>query len=200
MRTLTGLLLLSVLLLAAVPATAQSGGSGDLPDLSDAPFGASGDVPYVPTPPEVVEAMLKLANVTSNDVVYDLGCGDGRIVITAASEYGASGVGFDINPERISEARENAKAAGVEGRVHFTEQNLFDADISNASVVTLYLLSSVNLKLRPKLWRELKPGTRVVSHLFSMGDWKPDQEINVDGRRVFLWTIREGQAAAAAGE
>jgi SAM-dependent methyltransferase len=197
MRILTGLLTCCVLLLAASPAAAQLGASNDTPDR---PFGASGDVPYVPTPPEVVDAMLKLAKVTGNDVVYDLGCGDGRIVITAASRLGARGVGFDINPERISEARENAKLAGVEDRVHFTEQNLFDADISEASVVTLYLLSSVNLRLRPKLWQELKPGTRVVSHMFDMGDWEPDEEINVNGRRIYLWTIKEGQAAAAASE
>jgi len=185
MRSLIGLVSCCVLFLAASPAFAQP------------PFGASGDVPYVPTPQEVVDAMLQLADVTSDDIVYDLGCGDGRIVITAASKRGARGVGFDINPERIAEANENAKTAGVTDRVRFTEENLFDADISDATVVTLYLLSSVNLKLRPKLWRELKPGTRVVSHMFDMGDWEPEKQITVDGRRVYLWTIQENRAAAA---
>lgn len=161
----------------AIPAAAQ--------------YEESGDVPYVPTPPEVVEGMLKLAGVKSTDVVYDLGCGDGRIVVMAAEKFGARGVGIDINPERIREAEENAKRAGVTGKVRFIQGNLFDADIHEATVVTLYLLSSVNLKLRPKLIRELRPGARVVSNTFDMGDWKPDKEIEVNGRRVYLWTITE---------
>src|SRR5262249_51981259 len=140
------------------------------------------DVPYVPTPNEVVEAMLKLAGVHSGDVVYDLGCGDGRIVITAAKQYGVHAVGVDINPERIRDANANAKQAGVENLVKFVEADLFDADIKDATVVTLYLLPSINLKLRPKLMADLKPGTRVVSHAFDMGDWKPEKQDQVDGR------------------
>ena len=155
------------------------------------------DVPFVPTTERAVEAMLELAKITKNDVVYDLGCGDGRIVITAAKKYGARGVGIDINPERISEARANAKREGVEHLVKFIEQDLFEADIRDASVVTLFLLSSVNLKLRPKLLAELKPGTRVVSNTFDMGDWKPDKEFSLDdngedsylSHKFFLWII-----------
>jgi SAM-dependent methyltransferase len=147
------------------------------------------DVPYVPTSNAVVEAMLKLAGVKKTDIVYDLGCGDGRIVITAAKLYGAHGVGIDINPERIQEARANAKQAGVEALVKFEENDLFAADIHNATVVTLYLLPSVNLKLRPKLLSDLKEGTRVVSHSFDMGDWKPEKEEEVEGANVYLWTI-----------
>jgi SAM-dependent methyltransferase len=134
------------------------------------------EVPYVPTTDEAVEAMLKLADVKSTDVVYDLGCGDGRIVITAAKQYGAHGVGIDINPQRIHEAKENAKKAGVEDLVRFEVNDLFKANIRDATVVTLFLLQKVNLRLRPKLLRELKPGTRIVSNTFDMGDWKPDQE------------------------
>ena len=155
------------------------------------------DVPYVPTTEEAVKAMLKLADVKSSDIVYDLGCGDGRIVIAAAKEYGAHGVGIDINPERIAEAKENARTAGVENLVRFEENDLFDADIHQATVVTLFLLNSVNEKLRPKLLKDLKPGTRVVSNTFGMGDWKPDKEMNVGdpvegfslSRKLFLWTI-----------
>lgn len=147
------------------------------------------DVIFVPTPTEVVEAMLKAAKVTKNDVVYDLGCGDGRIVITAAKEYGARGIGIDIDPQRIAEARANAEKAGITDRVKFLEQDLFETDFHEATVVTLYLLPSLNLKLRPKLLKELKPGTRIVSHAFDMGDWKPEQEIDVDGRTVYMWTV-----------
>src|SRR5262252_4593881 len=154
------------------------------------------DVPYVPSPNQVVDSMLKLADVKKTDVVYDLGCGDGRIVISAAKNFGARGVGIDINPVRISEAKENARKAGVENLVRFEENDLFQADIGEASVVTLFLLSSINLKLRPKLLQDLKPGTRVVSNTFDMGDWKPDKEANVDGadnyylsRKLYLWTV-----------
>jgi len=150
------------------------------------------DVPYVPTPNEVVESMLKLAGVTKSDVVYDLGCGDGRIVITAAKQYGAHGVGVDINPERIQEARANAKQAGVEDMVKFVEGDLFKADIHDATVVTLYLLPRINLQLRPKLMSDLKPGTRVVSHAFDMGDWRPEKTDTVGGRNVYFWTIGTG--------
>ena len=147
------------------------------------------DVPYVPTSEAVVDAMLKLAQVKNGDLVYDLGCGDGRIVIAAAKNYGARGVGIDINPDRIRDANENAVTAGVQNRVRFLEHDLFAADIHDADVVTLYLLTSVNLKLRAKLLQELRPGARVVSNTFDMGDWKPDKEVMVDGRRVMLWTV-----------
>jgi precorrin-6B methylase 2 len=147
------------------------------------------DVIYVPTPQEVVEAMLKVAKVTKDDTVYDLGCGDGRIVVTAAKEYGAHGVGVDIDPQRIQEANANVQAAGVADKVKIIEGDLFEVDLRPATVVTLYLLPSLNLKLQPKLFKELKPGTRIVSHAFDMGDWKPEQELDVDGRRVYFWTI-----------
>jgi len=149
----------------------------------------SPDVVFVPTPPEVVDAMLKLANVTKNDVVYDLGCGDGRIVVAAARDFGARGVGIDIDPQRVSEAKENVAKAGLGNRVTIRNEDLFEADIHEATVITLYLLTSLNEKLKPKLWRDLKPGTRVVSQTFDMGDWKPEKEIEVDGRSVYLWHI-----------
>jgi SAM-dependent methyltransferase len=156
------------------------------------------DVPYIPTTEEAVQAMLKLAGVTKADIVYDLGCGDGRIVIAAAKAYGARGVGIDINPARIAEARENAKKAGVENLVRFEENDLFQADIHEASVVTLFLLPEINLKLRPKLLHDLKPGTRIVSNTFDMDDWKPDKEFTVDGaedsylsRKLYLWKVPE---------
>jgi len=147
------------------------------------------NTPYVASQPRIVDAMLELANVTGSDTVYDLGCGDGRIVIAAAQEYGARGVGIDINPARIEEARANARDAGVDDRISFETNDLFDADIHSATVVALYLLPDVNLRLRPRLLRELKPGTRVVSHGFDMGDWKPDKELVVEGEHVYLWTI-----------
>src|SRR5690349_12064246 len=149
------------------------------------------DVPFVPTTEEAVKAMLKLAGVKKSDIVYDLGCGDGRIVITAAKTYGAHGVGVDINPERIAEARANAKKAEVENLVKFEENDLFDADIHDATVVTLYLLPDVNLRLRPKLLKDLRPGTRIVSHSFDMGDWKPEREEQADGRHIYLWIVPE---------
>ncbi|PSB57028.1 SAM-dependent methyltransferase [Chamaesiphon polymorphus] len=153
------------------------------------------DVVYVPTPVPVVNEMLRLANVKSNDVVYDLGSGDGRIVIAAAQERGASGIGIDINPERIREANRNAQKAGVTDRVQFRQQDLFQTDFSKATVVTLYLLPELNVKLRPKLLRELKPGTRIVSHAFDMGDWKPQQVVEVDGRTVYYWVVPENPPA-----
>jgi len=133
------------------------------------------EVPYVPTPQEVVVEMLKMAAVTPNDVVYDLGCGDGRIVITAAKVFGARGVGVDNDPNLIQQSNENARKAGVTDRVKFIEQDLFETDIREASVVTLYLLPELNLQLRPKLLRDLRPGSRIVAHEFDMGDWKPDR-------------------------
>lgn len=161
------------------------------------------DVPYVPTPQNVVDEMLTLANVTKDDVVYDLGCGDGRLVITAVKKFGANrGFGVDIDPKRIEESNANAKAAGVTDRVTFAVQDLFQTDFSPATVVTLYLLPEVNLRLRPKLLSDLKPGTRVVSHSFDMGDWKPDKAITVQpgGQRLYLWTIpaKTSQSTPAA--
>ncbi|MBN3883733.1 MAG: class I SAM-dependent methyltransferase [Nostoc sp.] len=150
-----------------------------------------GDVPYVPTPQPVVDAMLQVAKVGKNDVLYDLGSGDGRIVNTAAQKYGTRGIGIDINPERIKEANENAKKAGVTERVKFVQQDLFTTDFSEATVVTLYLLPEVNAKLRPKLLKELKPGTRIVSHAFDMGNWKPQQTLNVQGKTIYYWVVPE---------
>ena len=156
------------------------------------------DVPYVPTTDEAVDAMLKLAEVKKTDVVYDLGCGDGRIVIAAAKNFGARGVGIDINPVRIAEARENAKKPGVENFVTFIEKHLFEAYVHEATVVSLLLLSSVDLKLRPKLVKELNPGTRIVSNTFDMGDWKPDKEAIVGSpdeddsylsKKLFFWLV-----------
>ena len=147
------------------------------------------DVPFDPSPHHVVEQMLKLADVRKGDVVYDLGCGDGRIVIAAAQQFGARGVGIDIDPQRIRESLENAREAGVTGRVRFRNEDLFEADISEATVVTLFLWPEVNLKLRQKLWRDLKPGTRVVSYYWDMGDWEPERRIPADGHEIYLWTI-----------
>ena len=157
------------------------------------------DVIFVPTPDEVVDAMLKVAGVQSGDVVYDLGCGDGRLVV-AAAKLGARGVGIDIDPQRVKEANENVQKNGVGDRVGILNQDLFTTDISEATVVTLYLLPSLNLKLRPKLWRELRPGSRVVSHAFDMGDWKPEQTLDVDGRTVYFWVIPSDAAERAAAE
>jgi precorrin-6B methylase 2 len=150
----------------------------------------SPDVIYVPTPQEVVDAMLVLAGVTGKDVVYDLGCGDGRIPVTAAKTYGARAVGIDIDPQRIQEANANVKSSGVQSKVKILNADLFETDISEATVVTLYLLPSLNQKLIPKL-KQLKPGTRIVSHAFDMGDeWPPEKTQEVNGRRIFLWTIK----------
>ena len=151
------------------------------------------DVQYVPTPNNVVAEMLQLTDVTKKDVVYDLGCGDGRLVITAAKRFGARGVGIDIDPQRISESRANARKAGVTDRVQFLQQDLFEADIREATVVTLYLLPKLNIQLRPKLLRDLRPGTRVVSHDFDMAEWQPDQTVQVKGpsrqHSVYYWVI-----------
>jgi SAM-dependent methyltransferase len=178
---------LSVMLSAAVLA-AQSAKPARTPD-----------VPYVPTTEKAVEEMLKLAGVKKNDIVYDLGCGDGRIVVAAAKTFGARGVGIDINPERIKEAKENARKAGVEHLVRFEENDLFEADIKEATVVTLFLLPQINLKLKPKLMSDLRPGTRVVSNTFDMGDWKPEKEAALGededaeysglSKKFFLWRI-----------
>jgi len=150
--------------------------------------------PYVPTPQIVVDRMLQLAEVTKTDVVYDLGCGDGRIPITAAKNFGARGVGVDIDPQRIAEANANAKQAGVAHLLTFKLQDAMTTDLSDATVVTLYLLSSSNLRLRPILTKQLKPGARIVSHAFSMGDWQPDKvdtftDTTSNSRTLYLWKI-----------
>lgn len=181
-RKLLGIACCAVLTVACVPTASAAPAAQE----SRAP-----DVPYVPTPQAVVDEMLKLAQVKKGEVLYDLGSGDGRIVVTAAKKYGAKGTGIDINPERIREAQENARKAGVTDQVRFIEQDLFQTDLRDADVVTLYLLPSVNLKLRPKLQSDLKPGARVVSHSFDMGDWKPDKTVEVDGRKIYLWVIRK---------
>lgn len=139
--------------------------------------------------------MLRLVDVKSNDIVYDLGSGDGRIVIAAARNRGAHGIGIDINPERIREANENAQKAGVSDRVQFRQQDLFQTNFSDATVVTLYLLPELNVKLRPKLLSELKPGTRIVSHAFDMGEWKPEQVVEVDSRTIYYWVVPENPPA-----
>jgi SAM-dependent methyltransferase len=175
-----------VAVLSVVVVAAQNGGPRREPD-----------VPYVPTTEAAVQAMLKLAEVKKTDLVYDLGCGDGRIVISAAKDLGARGVGIDINPVRIGEAKENARKAGVEKLVRFEENDLFEADIHEATVVTLFLLPHINLKLRPKLLHDLKPGTRIVSNTFDMGDWKPEKEAIVPdtdeqsylSHKLYFWIV-----------
>ena len=155
----------------------------------DKPAERHPDVIFVPTPQEVVEDMLRLANVKAGDVLYDLGSGDGRIAITAAKMYGVRAVGIDIDPARIREANENAKKAGVEKLVQFRQADLFQSDFRDATIVTLYLLPDLNVKLRPKLWAELKPGSRVVSHQFDMGDWKPEKRLESGTRTIYFWTV-----------
>jgi SAM-dependent methyltransferase len=161
-----------------------------IPATAQAPPRLKLDVVYVPTPQPVVDAMLELAQVKRSDVVYDLGSGDGRLVITAAKRYGASGVGIDLDPAMVKKARENAAAAGVATRVRFVTQNLYSVDLSRASVVTLYLLQSINERLRPRLVRQLKPGSRIVSHVFNMGpEWPPEKTLTVERSRIFLWSL-----------
>jgi precorrin-6B methylase 2 len=155
-----------------------------------APAQRSPDVIYVPTPPDVVEAMLKMADAKKGDVLYDLGSGDGRIPIAAVQKFGVTkAVGIDIDPDRIKEANDNAQKAGVTRQVTFRNEDLFQANFSEATIVTLYLLSSLNEKLRPKLLADLKPGTRIVSHAFRMGDWEPEKTETVNGRIIYFWTI-----------
>jgi hypothetical protein len=146
------------------------------------------DVHFVPTPQEVVDRMLAMAKVTAKDFVIDLGSGDGRIVIAAATKYGARGLGVDLDPDRIKEANENLRKAGVGDKVEFRQQNLFETDLSQATVLTMYLLPRLNLQLRPKLL-DLKPGTRLASHSFDMGDWKPDRHEKIDGRDAYFWVV-----------
>jgi SAM-dependent methyltransferase len=157
------------------------------------------DVIFVPTPEDVVDEMLKVANVTGKDVLYDLGSGDGRIPITAAKRFGTRGLGIDIDPDRIKEANENLRKAGVGDKVKFVQGDLFELDLSPATVITLYLLPALNLKLRPKLLK-LKPGTRIVSHDFDMGDWKPEKHVKVGTRSVYFWTVPDPAAAAKIGK
>ena len=178
---------LAVVLLTAAPLTGQQAApaTGQQQGTLRQP-----DVIYVPTPQEVVDAMLAMANVTAKDVVYDLGSGDGRIPITAAQKHGARAIGIDIDPQRIKEANENLAKAAVGDKVKFLNQDLFTTDISDATVVTLYLLPSLNLKVMPKL-KALKPGTRIVSHSFDMGtEWPPEKTQDVNGRMIYYWTIK----------
>jgi cyclopropane fatty-acyl-phospholipid synthase-like methyltransferase len=155
-----------------------------------APATRTPDVIFVPTPAEVVSAMLKLANVTAKDVVYDLGCGDGMIVTAAAKEFGARAVGIDIDPVRVKEANERVAKAGVTDKVKILNEDLFEANISQATVVTLYLLQTLNEKLIPKLNKDLKPGTRIVSQTFTMGEnYPPEKTVEASGRSVYLWTV-----------
>ena len=147
------------------------------------------DVPYVPTPQEVVARMLQLGKIRAGEYHIDLGSGDGRIAVTAAAKHGARSLGVDLNPVRIEEARANAKKAGVSDRAIFELKNLFETDISKADILTMYLLPSVNIELRPKVLRDMWPGTRIVSHAFDMGDWQPDHRESVIGRTVYLWVV-----------
>lgn len=199
---LVGLMLIGGGMTAGCSQKTDDGDEITLPDVeveADAESGSvDPDVPYVATPQHVVDRMLELAEVTEDDVVYDLGSGDGRIVITAAREYGARGVGVEIDSQRVETARENAREAGVEDLVEFRQGDLFEADISEATVVTLYLLPSVNLKLRPKLFEELAPGTRVVSHDFDMDGWEPDETETLGSDTIYLWSIPEEVPAELA--
>jgi SAM-dependent methyltransferase len=191
------LLLLSLVLAVGGPPPAHAqetdtlGSPLPVPGLEVPPETQKSDVPYVPTPKPVVDRMLEMADVDENDVVYDLGSGDGRIVIRAARKYGARGVGIEIDPELVRKARKNAQRAGVSDLVEFRQGDLFNADLSAATAVTLYLLPSVNEKLRPKLFEELTPGTPVVSHDFAMGEWEPEKRAEMDGDTVYRWTIPE---------
>ncbi len=180
MIRVTRVYMILLLVLSLLPAAASAQQAGKL---------RAPDVIFVPTPQEVVDAMLKLGEVHTGDVLYDLGCGDGRIVVTAAKRFGIRAVGIDINPERIAEAKANAQENGVTSRVTFRNEDLFEADIHEATVVSLYLLTSLNLKLRPKLWHDLKPGTRIVSHSFDMGDWKPEKQMEVAGHTIYMWRV-----------
>jgi SAM-dependent methyltransferase len=183
-------------LLALVAGLVALGWRSPGPARVQEPLTYEPEVPYVATREDIVDEMLRMAAVTKDDFVYDLGCGDGRIVTTAAREFGAQGMGIDIDPKRVAESNENALAAGVADRVKFIQGDLFRADLSRATVVTLYLLPSVNLRLRPKLERELKPGARVVSHNYDMGDWEPVRQTQIGDHKVFLWVIPEASSAA----
>ena len=171
------LLFLATLLLAA-SASAQPAARTQVPDVI-----------YVPTPYEVVDEMLRLAGIKESDVLYDLGSGDGRIPVTAAKKYGIRAVGIDVDPVRIEEAKENAKKNGVANLVQFRQEDMFRARLGEATVVTLYLLPDLNVRLRPKLLAELKPGSRIISHQFDMGTWRPQKRIERNGRTIYLWTV-----------
>jgi SAM-dependent methyltransferase len=194
-RLLRCLLALGFLLALAAPLATPS--VAQTPDTTTSlPFVTTtdtvdSDVPYVPTSPEVVERMLEVANVSSEDVVYDLGSGDGRFPITAAKRYGARGVGVEIDPKLVRESRANAREAGVTDLVEFRQGDMFEADLSDATVVTLYLFPEINIRLRPKLFAELDPGDRVVSHDFDMDEWEPDRVINMGNDTIYFWTIPE---------
>jgi SAM-dependent methyltransferase len=177
-----GVTVLVALIAFAAACTSAAAIDGQRPTLA----------PYIPTPQDVVDRMLEVAQVTNKDTVFDLGCGDGRIVITAAKKYGARGVGIDIDKDRIAESRRNARDAGVASLVRFDQGDILNADVSTATVVTLYLVSSANLKLRPLLTKQLQPGARIVSHAFGMGDWQPDKvdkftDARGDERVIYLW-------------
>jgi SAM-dependent methyltransferase len=159
-----------------------------LASAQDSPFESKKIVPYVPSPEYVVDKMIELAGVKKGDVVYDLGSGDGRIVIAAAKK-GARAVGFEIDPDLVAESRANIQKAGVQESAEIRNQDILTVDLSAASVVTMYLLPDVNLKLRPNLLSQLKPGSRIVSHSFDMGDWKPDKVERVEGRTIYFWTV-----------
>jgi SAM-dependent methyltransferase len=160
------------------------------------------DSPFVPTNQATVDAMLRIANVNASDYVVDLGSGDGRILITAARRYGAHGLGVDLDPDLVKESLRNARMAGVADRVRFEQRDLFDTDVSKASVVTLYLLPEVNLKLRPRLLAQLRPGTRIVSHGFGLGDWQPDLRLSVrgTGSEVLFWIVPAAVAGKWSGD
>ncbi len=182
----------------ALPAFAQ-----DEPGrYADAAGGLTLDVPFVPTPPDMVKRMLEVAEVTADDYVMDLGSGDGRIAVAAARDFGARALGVDLDPKRVAEGEENAKEAGVSDKVEFRVQNLFETELEEADVITMYLLPRVNLELRPRLL-ELEPGTRIVSHAFHMGDWQPDLKEGVAGRTLFYWVVPAdvgGQWTVTAGD
>lgn len=193
--------LLPVVLLSLLLGLAPQAAGAQVEDSIETPLRRSGalspqdsfdtDVPFVRTPKNIVVRMLELAEVTENDIVYDLGSGDGRIPITAAQQFGARGVGIEIKPDLVQKARHRARVAGVEDKVEFRQGDLFEADFSDATVVTLYLLPDVNTQLRPLLFEQLKPGTRVVSHAFDMNGWEPDRSVEVNGSYLYLWTIPE---------
>lgn len=187
------LLLAGLVGLAPGAAPAQDIDSTETPllDTSAPDTTVDPDVPFVRTPQRIVNRMLEIANVSGDDVVYDLGSGDGRIPLTAAQTYGARGVGIEIKPGLVQKARRKAEMAGVADRVEFRQQNLFEADFRDATVITLYLLPDVNTKLRPMLFEQLEPGTRVVSHGFDMDEWEPDRVVQVDNTYLYLWTIPE---------
>jgi precorrin-6B methylase 2 len=180
-------LVLFVLFLSAAPAP-RLAVSTNVAQAQDGPFENKKIVPFVPTPQEVVDKMIDLGGVKKGDTVYDLGSGDGRIVITAAKK-GARAVGFEIDGDLVKESRENIKKAGVQNLAEIRQQDILTVDLSAASVVTMYLLPDVNLKLRPNIFSQMKPGARIVSHAFDMGDWKPDRTERINGRTVYLWIV-----------